>query len=114
MEQGHAGYVEWNKRIIATARKLEPALSDSEALCLHADIVNENTPYQYSGPILHEKTSTTDEELFDFLLKRGWLDKHRAGEAIKKEWLRQLSEENRRKVEELQENEIWQDDKNLE
>jgi hypothetical protein len=89
LESGDPGYEANNSKIIDRIRKLEPALTDSEALCLYADIVNPETPYKHQGPVEWNPGNADPEK---YLLDRGWLEKHRQGDHVKVPWLRALSD----------------------
>ena len=66
------GYSGENKKIIALLKEMEPSITDSEALCLHADnyklIIN-----AIGDP------NATDEERIKKLLSAGWLKAIRSG-----------------------------------
>lgn len=68
-----------NRQIAANMKTLEPALTDSEALCLHADniklIVN-----AVGDP------KATDDERIKILLSKGWLKAQREGSSVKEKW----------------------------
>lgn len=74
-----------NKEIIVQLKKLEPNLTDWEALYLHYDgiqaLMGGMGTYQ-----------TTDEDRWRFLLEMGWLEKQRVGKKIKEKWLKELIE----------------------
>lgn len=101
LDMGEPGLADWNKRIIDMAKKLEPAMTDSEALCLHADIDNVKSPYKYLGPVLAERGGLSDEIVMKYLLEQGWLRKHREGGEAKLEWLRTLSKKHKQQINEL-------------
>ncbi|MEO0228218.1 MAG: hypothetical protein ABIL70_09250, partial [candidate division WOR-3 bacterium] len=74
-----------NKEIIASLKKLEPNLTDWEALYLHYDGIQ-----ALMGGMGDAKT--TWEDRWKFLLEMGWLEKQRAGKEIKQKWLKELIE----------------------
>ena len=69
-------------------RKFEPALIDSEALCLHQDnyllIIN-----------AIGDSNATDEQRIEYLLKAGWLKAQRLGAEAKEKWFNDFMEKNR-------------------
>lgn len=95
----HEGLGPKNREIIGAFRKLEPALTDSEALCLHYDFYN--TPYLCWTPPEKGKEKLTDEDVARYLLNQGWLEKHREGGKAKEKWLKAVSEKNRKLQEKL-------------
>jgi len=80
-------WAESNRKIAEGMRKFEPALIDSEALCLHQDnyllIIN-----AIGDP------NATDEERIEHLLKAGWLKAQRAGAQSKEAWFQEFMEKN--------------------
>jgi hypothetical protein len=81
-------WVTMNRKIAAEMKEFEPALTDSEALCLHQDnyllIIN-----------AIGDTFATDSERIEHLLKAGWLDAQHAGAEVKEEWFNDFMEKNR-------------------
>jgi len=82
---------EWetsNRKIAEEMRKFEPALTDSEALCLHQDnyllIIN-----------AIGDSNATDDERIEHLLEAGWLEAQRAGVEAKEKWSNEFMEKNR-------------------
>ncbi|UCG92442.1 MAG: hypothetical protein JSV97_01640 [candidate division WOR-3 bacterium] len=79
-----------NRQIAVEMKKFEPALTDSEALCLHQDnyflIIN-----------AIGDSCATDSERVEHLLKAGWLEAQRAGAKAKEKWLNDFMEENQRR-----------------
>ena len=79
-----------NRKIAQEMRKFEPALIDSEALCLHQDnyllIIN-----------AIGDSNATDEERIEYLLKAGWLEAQRSGAEVKEKWFNDFMEKNRGK-----------------
>jgi len=92
LELGEPAWADWNRKIIRTAKKLEPALTDSEALCLHADIHDRESPYKWLGPVQLEADTSGENLHIEYLLENGWVEKHREGSAEKKRWLSALSD----------------------
>jgi len=72
-----------NLEIIARIQKINPELTDWEAIYLHYDGIQ-----AVMGGI--GTTGTTEEEIWRFLLESGWLDKQRADKDIKEQWLKKL------------------------
>lgn len=95
----HEGLGPKNRRIIEAFKKLEPALTDSEALCLHYDF--HNIAYLYWAPPKEGREKFTDEDVARYLLEQGWLKKDREGGKAKADWIKALSEKNRKLHEEL-------------
>lgn len=85
-----------NKRLIAMMKKIEPALSDSEALLLHSDFFSADGLLKLPvGVELNkvEKGATVGEEcegVFRYMLNEGWLKATRTGE--RQEWLKREKE----------------------
>ena len=83
-------WAESNRKIVQEMRKFEPALTDSEALCLHQDnyflIIN-----------AIGDSNATDEQRIEHLLKAGWLDAQRSGAEAKEKWSNEFMEKNRGK-----------------
>jgi len=79
-----------NRRIVQEMRKFEPALTDSEALCLHQDnyflIIN-----------AIGDANATDEERIEHLLKADWLNAQRSGAEAKEKWFQDFMEKNKGK-----------------
>jgi len=72
-----------NLEIIARIQKINPELTDWEVIYLHYDGIK-----AVMGGI--GTPSTTEEEIWLFLLESGWLDKQRADKDIKEQWLKKL------------------------
>jgi hypothetical protein len=77
-----------NRKIAQEIRKFEPALIDSEALCLHQDnyllIIN-----AIGDP------NATDSERIEHLLKADWLNAQRSGVEAKENWFNEFMDKNR-------------------
>lgn len=83
--------VEWNRRIIKMMKKLEPALSDSQALLLHSDHYRIGTPKEASHWDKEKKCLVTDEEkIFEYYLKDGWFKALLSGK--REEWIKKERE----------------------
>lgn len=77
-------------------KKLEPTLTDSEALCLHSDKYKAGVPYGYKPKGSEKDNWRDDSELFKYYLDNGWLKAFRSGardlwnkemnKKIKKSW----------------------------
>ena len=90
------GAEEYNRKIIALMKKLEPTLTDSEALCLHSDKYKAGEPYGYKPKGSEKENWRDDSELFKYYLDNGWLKAFRGGnrdlwnkemnKKIKKSW----------------------------
>ncbi len=75
-----AGWEESNRKIVDAMKKYEPALTDSEALCLHQDhyiIV--------TSPVW--KKFESDSARITAILREGWLEAIRSGVDAKQKWL---------------------------
>jgi hypothetical protein len=103
LEEGDPMLAEQNRKIISMLRSLEPALTDSEALCLHCDAFGYESPYRVMGPILPDAVVLNDELRLKYLLEKGWFAKNREGDVAKREWLRALSDEHARQRKSLKE-----------
>jgi len=82
---------EWeasNRKIAEEMRKFEPALTDSEALCLHED------NYKFIINAIGDSNATDDERI-EHLLKAGWLEAQRSGAEAKEKWFNDFMEKNR-------------------
>ena len=92
LKEPDQGYTLTNKKIAEEIKKFEPALSDSEALCLHADnyklIIN-----AIGDP------NATDEERIKKLLSAGWLKAIRGGSLEKEKWQKDFMKKNKGKWE---------------
>ena len=77
-----------NRKIAQEMRKFEPALTDSEALCLHED--NYKLIINAIGD-----SNATDEQRIEHLLKAGWLDAQRSGAEAKEKWFNEFMDKNR-------------------
>ena len=88
MSEPDQGFETTNRQIAEEMKKYEPALSDSEALCLHADnyklIVN-----GIGDP------KATDAERIEHLLQAGWLGAQRDSATVKEKWLNEFMEKNK-------------------
>ncbi len=83
--------VEWNRRIIQMMKKLDPALSDSQALLLHSDHYRIGTPKEASHWDEEKKCLVTDEEkIFEYYLKDGWFKALLSGK--REEWIKKEKE----------------------
>ncbi|MGB3478270.1 MAG: hypothetical protein WBB67_03825, partial [bacterium] len=69
--------------IIALIQKINPELTDWEVIYLHYDGIQ-----AVMGGI--GTKSTTEEEIWRFLLESGWLDKQRVDKDIKEQWLKKM------------------------
>jgi len=79
---------ELNKKVIAMMRKMEPALSDSEALLLHSEIAQVGAPIGFH-PKKFEKGMLPGEEyeeFYKYYLRNGWLKAIREGRY--EEWIK--------------------------
>jgi hypothetical protein len=79
---------ELNKQVIAMMRKMEPALSDSEALLLHSEIAQVGVPTEVH-PKKFEKGMLPGEEyeeFYKYYLRNGWLKAIREGRH--EEWIK--------------------------
>ncbi len=74
-----------NREIIAQMKKLEPNLTDWEALYLHYDGIQALMGGMGDG-------KTTWEDRWRFLLEMGWLERQRAGKEVKEKWLKEIIE----------------------
>ena len=72
-----------NLAIIAQIQEINSELTDWEAIYLHYDGIQ-----AVMGGM--GTTSTTEQDIWRFLLENGWLDKQRAGKDIKEQWLKKL------------------------
>jgi len=72
-----------NLKIIARMQKIDPELPDWEAIYLHYDGLQ-----AVMGGM--GTMSTTEEEIWRFLLENGWLDKQRIKKETKEQWLKEL------------------------
>ncbi len=103
LEVGVPGLASWNRRIIEMMRRLEPAISDSEALCLHSEMYQVLIPPEVSARWDEEKQEWIEDEIFRYYLQEGWLKAMREGrredwqreqkEKIEREWERHRREE---------------------
>jgi hypothetical protein len=83
---------ELNKKVIVMMRKMEPALSDSEALLLHSEIAQVGAPQEFH-PKKFEKGMLPGEEyeeIYMYYLRNGWLKAVREGRH--KNWLIQMKD----------------------
>ncbi|KPJ49217.1 hypothetical protein AMJ40_06000 [candidate division TA06 bacterium DG_26] len=81
-------FYELNRHIAQEMRKYEPALSDSEALCLHED----NYKLIINGI---GSAGASDSVRIEYMLEAGWLKAQRAGSATKRKWLKEFMEKNK-------------------
>lgn len=72
-----------NLEIIERIQKINSDLSDWEAVYLHYDGIQAIMAGIGS-------TSTTEEDIWRFLLNEGWLEKYRSGESTRQQWLNNL------------------------
>ena len=79
----HPDCVKKNREIIAKMQEINSNLTDWEALYLHYDGIQ-----ALIGGMGDRET--TSEEHWRFLLDMGWLEKQRAGKAIKDNWLNEI------------------------
>ncbi|MCK4575286.1 hypothetical protein KAU34_02650 [candidate division WOR-3 bacterium] len=83
--------VEWNRRITQMMKKLEPALSDSQALLLHSDHYRIGTPKEATHWDEEKKCFVTDEEkIFEYYLTDGWFKALLSGK--REEWIKKEKE----------------------
>lgn len=85
-----------NKRIIAMMKRLEPAITDSEALCLHSDFYRLGIPPGTGMKKTEVGMAELEvfEEGFQYYLKDGWLKAFREGK--REEWIKQESEKTKK------------------
>jgi hypothetical protein len=85
-----------NRKIVVGMRKFEPALSDSEALALHGDMIQ---GIMFGIGVSKKDASKPAKEVEDmiikYLLKEGWLGKLRNG--TKDKWFQKLKKDSKEK-----------------
>jgi len=72
------------REMIERLKKMEPQLTDWEAIYLHRDALR----------ALWKGIGGSDDEKIRWFLKEGWLEKQRKGEAVKDKWLEELIQRN--------------------
>jgi len=94
-QEACVGWVEENRKIIEMMKRLESALSDSEALLLHSEQFQVGAP---RGTVKwdEEEEKWIEDEMYEYYLKDGWFKAAREGrleewrkkekEKIQKEW----------------------------
>jgi hypothetical protein len=106
LEVGEPRYGERNRRIIQTVKKLEPALTDSEALCLDSEKYRIGIP-PGGSKWDEQKQEWVEEDTYRYYLREGWLKAIRAGtilewegvckEKIRAEWQKRPEQQGRKK-----------------
>jgi len=81
---------EINRKVIVMMRKMEPTLSDSEALLLHSDIALVGAPPEYHPRKVEEGMLPGEEyeEFYKYYLEKGWLKAVREGKH--EDWIIQM------------------------
>lgn len=79
LEQGQPGYEPFNREIIEMMKRLEPAVTDSEALCLHSEMYHVGWPPSVRAKWDKEKQEWIEDDIFLYYLKQGWLAAMREG-----------------------------------
>ncbi len=72
-------YAGENKRIISMLRKIEPSITDSEALNLHSDRFKIGIPYGYESVWIAKENKWDESKQFKYYLDNGWLKAFRSG-----------------------------------
>jgi hypothetical protein len=79
LEQGDPGSEPANREIVETLKRLEPALTDSEALCLHSEMFNIGWPKHIRARWDEDKQRWIEDDIFRYYLDERWLTALREG-----------------------------------